>query len=138
MKRAFFLMWFVAVFVTALAERKDETKNPVIGSWKFSNQSFVNDFQPVLNYKRNYPSEYFTFEANHDFKHDFYDQKNNLAKTLTGKWKISDGKIKIQYADINFTLTVDYFFIGKDLVLGLNFNHVIFTKENLDYNVAMK
>lgn len=138
MKRAFFLMWFVAVFVTALAQRKDETKNPVIGSWKFSNQSFVNDFQPVLNYKRNYPCEYFTFESNHDFKHDFYDQKNNLVKTLTGKWKVNDGKIKIQYSEINFTLTVDYFFIGKDLVLGLNFNHVIFTKENTDYNVAMK
>ena len=68
----------------------------------------------------------------------FFDHKNNLAKTLNGKWKVLDDKIKIEYSDINFICTVDYFFIGNDLVLGLNFNHVIFTKENIDYNVTMK
>ena len=72
MKKTFFLMCLITVFVTALAQRKNETKNPVIGYWKFSNKSAINDFQPVLKYKRNYPIEFFTFESNHDFKHDFF------------------------------------------------------------------
>ena len=46
-----------------------------------------------------------------------------------GKWKIVDDKIKITYADIDFQLMLSYFFIDKDLVLGQNFNHVIFTKD---------
>ena len=139
MKKAFFLMCFVAVSVTALAQRKNETKNPLLGSWKFSNQTEINDFQKVLKYKRNYPTEYFIFESNHDFKHDFYDQKNNLAKTLKGKWKSQDDNITIIYSDIKFSFVTSYFFIDKDLVLGQNFNHVIFTKEKADdINVAMK
>lgn len=47
-------------------------------------------------------------------------------------------KSKLNIQTLTFELTVDYFFIGKDLVLGLNFNHVVFTRENADYNVAMK
>lgn len=138
MKKAFFLMCIVAVSVTALAQRKSETKNPIIGTWKFSNQTEVNDFQKINKYKRFYPTEYFTFEANHEFKHEFYDQKNNLAKTLKGKWKTQDDKINLIYTDINYDLSTSYFFIDKDLVLGKLLNHVIFTRDFSDYNVVMK
>lgn len=138
MKKAFFLMCFVAAVVTALAQRKNETKDPFIGTWKFSNKSAVNDFQKVFQDKRDYPSEYFTFESNHTFIHEFYDKKNNLVKALKGKWKSVNDKISISYTDIDFNLITTYFFIGKDLVLGQNFSHVIFSREAPDYNVALK
>ena len=49
-----------------------------------------------------------------------------------------DGKIKVTYTDLDFQLTLNYFFLDKDLVLGQNFNHVILSKdatsENLNNN----
>lgn len=138
MKKAFFLMCFVAITVTALAQRKNETKDPFIGTWKFSSKTVVNDFQKLFVHKRDYPIEYFTFEANHTFKHDFYDGKKNLVKTLNGKWKSVGDLIQIKYSTIEVELLTHYFFIDKDLVLGQNFSHVIFTRENTDYNVVLK
>lgn len=139
MKKTFFLMCFVAVTVTALAQRKNETKNPIVGSWKFSNQSKVNDFQKVFdNKKKDYQTEYFIFSADHTFTHEFIDKDDKLVKTLKGKWKSAGDKIKIDYSEVDYTLSLDYFFIDKDLVLGQNFNHVIFTKGDVDYNMAMK
>ena len=125
---------------SAIAQKNKDTKSPIIGSWKFSNQSKLNDFQKVFENKKqnDFKSEYFTFEANHSFKHEFIDKDDNLVKTLKGKWKAVGNKIKIEYSDIDYTLTVDYFFIDKDLVLGQNFNHVIFTQDNFfNNNVAL-
>ena len=140
MKKTLFLMCLVAVFVTALAQRKNETKTPIIGSWKFSNQSKVNDFQKIFENKQSldYQTEYFTFEPNHTFKHEFISKDDKLIRTLKGKWKSVGNKIKIEYSDIDYALTLDYFFLDQDLVLGQNFNHVIFTKGDVDYNMAMK
>lgn len=39
-----------------------------------------------------------------------------------------NNKIKINYSKIDFDLSLTYFFIDNDLILGENFNHVIFTK----------
>lgn len=140
MKTTFFLMFIVALSVTTLAQRKNETKSPIIGSWKFSNQSAINEFQKAFENKqyRNCKTEYFTFEPNHTFKHNFIDQEDRIIKTLSGKWKSIGNKIKIEYAEIDFSFTTSYFFLDKDLVLGQNFSHVIFTKDDWDYNVVMK
>ena len=131
-------MCIVASAVTALAGKKNETKTPFIGTWKFSNQSALNDFQKVAQNKQDCQTEYFTFNTDHSFTQDFLDAKKNLIKTLKGKWKSNGDKINITYYDIDFNLNTTYFFIDKDLVLGQNFNHIIFTKEDADYNVALK
>ncbi|MCC6515402.1 MAG: lipocalin family protein [Chitinophagales bacterium] len=140
MKKAFFLMCLVAISVTALAQRKSETKNPLIGTWKFTNQTKVNEFQKVFQNKNDFPIEYFTFNANQTFKHEFLDADEHIVKVLTGKWKKgSNSSITIYYKDIEFELNTAYFFIDKDLVLGQNFSHVIFSKQDMfDKNIAMK
>ena len=140
MKTTFFLMFTVALSVTTLAQRKNETKNPIIGSWKFSNQSVINDFQKAFENKqyRDCKTEYFTFAPNHSFKHNFIDKDGLPIKTLTGKWKSIGSKIKIDYTEIDFSFITSYFFLDQDLVLGQNFSHVIFTRDDLEYNVALK
>ena len=139
MRTLFLLMFFVSISVTTLAQRKSETVNPIVGSWKFTSQSAVNDFQKVFRNSGNYQTQYFTFDADHQFKHDFLDKDNNLIKSMKGKWKFSGSKIKIEYADVDYKLAMDYFYIGSDLVLGQNFNNVVFEKSNVDFqNVALK
>ena len=119
----------------------NQDKSPVLGSWKYSRESIVNDFQQVsidIN-KNEYVSEYFVFEPNNKFKHEFIDKNGMVVKTLKGKWKIFNNRIKIEYTDIDYSLTLDYFFLDKDLVLGQNFNHIIFSKDaNEDKNIALK
>ena len=134
-------MIFVAIYVTTLAQRKDETKNQIVGTWKYVTQSDVNDFQKVKIDvpKQDYQTELFVFESNNHFKHEFIDAKGNIVKILKGKWKTTLDKIKISYTDIDYTLNLDYFFLDKDLVLGKNFSHVIFTMDNVsDKNIALK
>lgn len=136
MKKIFFLLCFVATSVFMSAQTKNETSNPIIGTWKFSNQSAINDFQKVFVNKGNYQTEHFIFEPNHTFRHEFIDKEGNLVKMLKGKWKFIGSQIKIEYTDIDFTLTINYFYIDKDLVLGQNFNHVIFTREDIDFQAV--
>ena len=134
-------MIFVTIYVTTLAQRKDETKNPIVGTWKYVTQSDNNDFQKVkINVlKQDYQIELFIFESNNHFKHKFLDFEGNVVKVLEGKWKAATDKIKISYTDIDYTLNLDYFFLDKDLVLGKNFSHVIFTMDNVsDKNIALK
>lgn len=140
MKNLLLILLLLTTAGSAIAKKNKEYRNPFIGSWKFTNQSIKNDFQQVLNNKQVlYTNEYFTFESNSSFKHEFVDKEGNLVKTLKGKWKSAGDKIKIEYSDIDFNLTISYFFLDKDLVLGQNFNHVIFTKNNIDFqNVAAK
>lgn len=139
MKTLLLLICFLTTAITASANQKNETQNPIIGTWKFSSQSAINDFQKVFNNQNDYQSEYFMFEPNKSFKHDFVDNAGNLVKTLKGKWKFMGDKIRIEYSDIDYTMTMGYFYIGTDLILGQNFNHVIFTKENIDFQpVAAK
>ena len=60
-------------------------------------------------------------------------------KSMKGKWKLTGDKISIIYNDIDYIVYSEYFYIGKDLVLGKNFNHVVFTRENVDFlDVAAK
>ena len=109
-----------------------EANNPVTGAWKYSSQSAQNDFQLVLNmHVQNYSTEYFVFEANNKFRHEFINNNGVIVKSLTGKWKTIGDKIKIDYSGIHYSINVGYFFLDKDLVLGQNFNHVIFTKDNV-------
>lgn len=138
MKTAFFLLCLVAMFGTTLAQRKNETENPIIGTWKFSRQSINNDFQKKFEGMRNFPNEYLTFYQNHTFRHEFMDTKGNVGKELTGEWKLKNDAISILYDEIDFNLKTNYFFIDTDLVLGQNFNHVVFTKQSINEPIVMK
>lgn len=111
--------------------KKTDDNNPILGSWKYIRQSEKNDFQQVLNTAQGliYTSEYFLFENNNKFKHEFINRKGVIVRTLTGKWKSNGEQIMIDYSTINYKVDVSYFFLDKDLVLGQNFSHVIFTKE---------
>jgi hypothetical protein len=131
---------FLTITGNAIAQKNKETNSPLIGSWKFSNQSKLNDFQKIFEneQQRSFKTEYFTFDSNHKFKHEFISKDDKVVKTLYGKWKSTGNKIKIDYSSIDYSLLLDYFFIDKDLVLGQNFNHIIFTQDNLERNVALK
>ena len=141
MKSTFFLLLVFALSVNVVAQRKNETQKPFIGYWKFSTKSKSNDFQKVFNGSEAvaYKSEFFMFATDGTFKHDLLDTEVNLIRTFHGKWKSSSDKIKIKYAEFDYDLELNYFFIDKDLVLGQNFNHVIFTKEiNFENPITMK
>lgn len=140
MKNTLTLLLFLMIFGNAVAQKNKEAKSPLIGSWKFSNQSKLNDFQKIFEneQQRSFKTEYFTFASNHTFVHEFIDKDDNLVKSLKGKWKSVGNKIKIEYSDIAYALTLDYFFLDKDLVLGQNFNHIIFTQGNPERNLVMK
>lgn len=116
--------------------KKNKSSSPVCGAWKYEKSSVINDFQRISNQSpyKDAKTELLVFNENNEFKHDFIDKDNHIYKTLTGKWKIVGDKIKITYTDIDFQLTLNYFFIDKDLVLGQNFNHIIFTKDVLNTN----
>ncbi len=141
MKNKLTILLLLTMLGSAYAQKKKDENNPIIGSWKFSNQSAKNDFQKVFENGQNkdLKSEFFTFDPNHTFKHDFISKSGILLKSLKGKWKSIGDKIRIEYSDIDFSLSFSYFFLDKDLVLGQNFSHVIFTKDNIDFqNVAIK
>lgn len=121
--------------------QKNKSANPVEGTWKYTRQSAANEFRQVLDILpiKEYSSEYFVFDPNHKFKHEFMNENGIVVKTLRGNWKTNGDKIRIVYTDIKYTLNVDYFFLDKDLVLGQNFNHVIFTKNNMaEERIALK
>lgn len=119
------------------AMKNNERTNPIIGTWKYKNQSIKNDFQFVLNTKGLQTfTESFIFEPNHKFRHEFMNDKGEIIKVLNGQWKTVGEKIKITYNTINYVVAVDYFFLDNDLVLGQNFNHVIFSKENDEINLS--
>ena len=120
-----------ALTINLFGKEINEEKNLLVGSWKYSTESAVNDFQKVSNtlLKQDYSAEYFIFEPNNRFRHEFITKAGEIVKTMKGKWKVLTNKIKIEYADFNYSLNLDYFFLDKDLVLGQNFNHVIFSKD---------
>lgn len=125
------LVSLLAVLALGGYAKKDKAPNPICGVWKYSNGSTINDFQRITKQeiKKQNGLEYFVFYENNKFKHEFLDNNKQIYKVLEGKWKASDGKIKINYSGIDFQLSLDYFFIDKDLVLGQNFNHVILSKD---------
>lgn len=140
MKNLLLILLLLSTIGSAIAKKDKRNKEPFVGSWKFTNQSIKNDFQEVFaNKQLNCTDEYFTFKPDATFKHEFFDKKGNLLKSLKGKWKSLGDKIKIEYSDINFGLIISYFFLDNDLVLGQNFNHIIFTRNKADFqNLALK
>ncbi|MDB5226705.1 MAG: hypothetical protein JWN78_898 [Bacteroidota bacterium] len=137
MKTLILLLAFFANISYMRATKNNERTNPIIGTWKYKNQSIKNDFQFVLNSKNlQTHSESFIFEPNHKFRHEFINDKGEIIKVLTGQWKTVGEKIKISYNTINYAVNVDYFFLDHDLVLGQNFNHVIFSKESEEINLS--
>ena len=130
MKKVLLIVAILAIAIGCYA-KKNKAPSPVCGSWKYSNSSAINDFQRISNQNTSKESttEYLVFYENKEFRHEFLNANHKIYKCLTGKWKIIDDKIKITYADIDFKLILNYFFIDKDLVLGQNFSHVIFTKD---------
>ena len=111
MKTAFILL-LSALSLTTLANPKNENKSQIVGSWKFTKKTKTSEFQKVFDNSQmaEIRTEYLTFED----------------------------KIKMEYADVDYDLMLNYFFLENDLVLGQHFNHIIFTKDNLENNVTMK
>lgn len=141
MKKVLFLLLLAAVISNAIAQKNGSSINPILGTWKFAKHSAVNEFQNVQSAANAeiIKEEYFIFLDKNKFQHQFINDKGIVVKTLTGTWKADKSKIKIDYKELDYNLSVDYFFIGTDLVLGQNFSHVIFTKDNLnDQNITMK
>lgn len=132
MKRVVLIALLVAIALGGYA-KKEKSQSPVLGTWKYTKGSAVNDFQriPGQSTKSEAVSEYFVFGSNNEFKHEFVNTQQQLVKILKGKWREVDGKIKIAYSDIDFQMTLSYFFLDKDLVLGQNFNHVILNKDDM-------
>jgi hypothetical protein len=128
----------LSVSITSLAQ-KNKLTSPLIGTWKYTTQSAHNELQTVLNMvNKEYAHEYFVFDYSNKFRHEFTDANGTIIKVLKGKWKIAGDKIRIEYTDIDYSLSVSYFFIDKDLVLGQNFSHVIFTRDMNSGNYAQK
>jgi hypothetical protein len=146
MKNLITAIFLILLTGMGFAKGKKEAASPLVGSWKFTRESKINDFQKAIakNSGTNFTTEYFIFEKNQQFRHEFIAQDGAVIKVLTGKWKIADNKVKIEYANIDYSLNTDYFFIADDLVLGQNFNHVVLSKEDKGYdnlddkNVALK
>lgn len=125
---------------TCFAKSNKSIQQPIVGTWKYINKTAVNEFDKI-NYKNKadiISVEYFTFDASNHFYHYFLNKNGEVVKSMRGSWKIFDDKIQIKYKDIKFTLLTDFFFIGNDLILGKNFNHVVFTSvNNSTDNLAM-
>ena len=141
MKNLLFFILFAATIGNTFAKKNANNNSPVLGTWKFTKKSAINEFQQVqlMNKNETVKEEFFVFSAKNKFQHQFINDKGVVVKTLTGTWKADKSKIKIDYKELDYILSVDYFFIGTDLVLGQNFSHVIFTKDNLnDQNITMK
>jgi len=127
---ALFVTVSTIIFATESAALK---KSQLVGSWKYITQSRVNDFQKITNTiaKEDYVAEYFIFEENNKFRHEFINKDDVVIRIFKGKWKFVNNKIKIEYVAFRYTLTLDYFFLDQDLVLGQHFNHIIFRKEDV-------
>lgn len=142
MKTTLFLLCLTVFSAMAQAQRKTENNNPLIGSWMFTKQSKTSELQKLYNknIKQDYQFEYFVFEDNNKFRHEFVDTDGNKVKVLKGKWKITgENKVRIQYSDIDYELNTSFFFLDQNLVLGQHFNHVIFSRDMLDNrNIALK
>ena len=94
-------------------KKNANNNSPVLGTWKFTKKSAINEFQQVqtINKAEAIKDEYFIFLDKNKFQHLFVNEKGIVVKTLKGTWKTDNSKIKI----------------------------VIFTKDNLnDQNVTMK
>ena len=141
MRKVLLLSLFLAWAGSGYA-KKSKTLSPLIGNWKYTNSSAINNFQKISNVssKNEYTTEYLVFNENNEFKHDFINDKNQVVKSLKGKWKIINDKIRITYSDVDFQLLLNYFFLDKDLVLGENFNHIVFSKDNVfdNNNLVLK
>ena len=82
MKNLLIILSFLTMIGNAMAKKEKELKAPFIGSWKFTNQTVVNDFQKVKQYKlqNQYESEYFIFES---IPVNFCQKVENNSKTLS-------------------------------------------------------
>lgn len=136
MKTLFFLVCLTLANLTAVSRPANQPMNQIIGTWKFSSQSKINDFQKVFINQPEYQTELFTFKPNHTFVHEFADENGNAIKSMKGKWKLVGEKIRITYTGIDYIVSSEYFYIGTDLVLGKNFNHIVFTRENADFQIV--
>jgi hypothetical protein len=138
MKSTFFLC-FVVISFTALAQRRNETKNPLIGTWKFTQQSKMSADRTSSKYFPIYKTEYFVLDAGQKFKHFFLDADNVLVKVLEGKWTATNNKLRMKYSTIKYEFDTDFFCLDDELLLGSNFKFLTFTKqENDSYNLALK
>ncbi|MDB5228259.1 MAG: hypothetical protein JWN78_2452 [Bacteroidota bacterium] len=132
MKQTITLYFFLIILNFSFAKNTTVSVNPIMGSWKYTAQSSTNDFQQVLNAcSKDYCTEFFVFGDHNKFSHQFVNDKGIVVKTLTGKWKTDGDQLDVKYSDIKYSMHVQYFYLDKDLVLGQNFNHAIFTKGNI-------
>jgi len=134
MKKFLLITAIIASVSAGTFAKGSNEKKELVGSWKYTNASAKNDLQKISDKVSNvdYVTEYFTFQDNNKFKHEFLNENGAIVKTLKGKWKVIANKIKIEYNDFNYNLNLDYFFLDKDLVLGQNFSHIIFSKGDMN------
>lgn len=139
MKTIVFLVLFTILSLPSFSKKNIQPVNRIIGTWKFSKQTQYNDLQHIPNNDMGFQTEFFTFEPNHRFTHEFTGEIGQTVRLLKGNWKFEGDKLRIDYSGIHYSLTTDYFYIDSDLVLGKNFNHVIFTRYNVDFmDIAAK
>ncbi len=107
---------------------KPKNKSPLTGTWSFTNASKEVDFAESKIFVAA-DKEQFIFNADFTFSHIFLSKDNQTLKSLKGTFKLVGNSISMHYADVDFTLNTQYFFIGNDLVLGSALSHFIFTKD---------
>lgn len=107
---------------------KPKNKSPLTGTWNFTNASKTVDFADSKIFV-SADKEQFIFNADFTFSHVFLSKDNRTLKSLKGTFTLEGNKISMHYADVDFTLNTQYFFIGNDLVLGSALSHFIFTKD---------
>ena len=140
MKNIFYILFILVISNNNSFAKKTKTiQHPIVGTWKYSNKTSVNEFEKLQNAttKQTITTEYFMFNSDKNFNHYFIGENDVIVKSLCGSWKLVDNKIQIKYNDVKFELLTDFFFIGNDLILGKTFNHIVFTTANNLDNIAM-
>ena len=88
MKTLFFWVCLTIANLTAVSKPANQPMNQIIGTWKFSSQSKINDFQKVFINQPEYQTELFTFKPNHTFVHEFADENGIAIKSMKGKYEL--------------------------------------------------
>ncbi len=137
MKNILFLTCLTAISISTFGLDKYDYQTPLMGTWKFSKKTVINDYEQIFKSIQEYQSEYYTFEADNVFTHEFFNKEGDIVKTLTGRWKSKNDEIRLKYEDVSFNIILDYHFTNKDLVFGNDLNHVILTKSLIDFKVSI-
>ena len=73
MKNLLFFILFAATIGNTFAKKNANNNSPVLGTWKFTKKSAINEFQQVqlMNKNETVKEEFFVFSAKNKFQHQF-------------------------------------------------------------------